>query len=40
MRKLQVKMIAISNGPLIFKEKKFLKLESSVAYSHGKVANK
>ena len=31
---------AIGNGLSIFKEKKLLKLESSIAYNHGKVLNK
>ncbi len=31
---------AIGNGLSIFKEKKLLKLESSIAYKHGKVLNK
>lgn len=32
--------IAIGNGLSIFKEKKVLKLESSIAYNNGKVLNK
>lgn len=32
--------IAIGNGLSIFKERKVMKLDSSVAYTHGKVMNK
>ncbi|MDB5148671.1 MAG: deaminase [Mucilaginibacter sp.] len=32
--------VAIGNGLSIFKEKKILKLESSIAYKNGKVLNK
>ncbi len=32
--------VAIGSGLSIFKERKFLKLESSFAYKHGKVLNK
>jgi dihydrofolate reductase len=32
--------VAIGNGLSIFKEKKILKLESSIAYNNGKVLNK
>jgi dihydrofolate reductase len=35
-----VSPVAIGDGMRIFKERKILKLESSVAYSHGKVLNK
>ncbi|WPU97884.1 hypothetical protein SNE26_17805 [Mucilaginibacter sp. cycad4] len=32
--------VAIGNGLSIFKERKVLKLESSIAYNNGKVLNK
>ena len=32
--------VAIGSGLTIFKEKKILKLESSIAYKNGKVLNK
>ena len=32
--------VAIGSGLSIFKEKKILKLESSIAYNNGKVLNK
>ena len=32
--------VAIGSGLSIFKEKKILKLDSSIAYKHGKVLNK
>ncbi|WP_259069872.1 dihydrofolate reductase family protein [Mucilaginibacter sp. X4EP1] len=37
---IMINPVAIGKGLSIFKEKKLLKLESSIAFNHGKVLNK